>query len=79
MPITKHNFLVTKAEDIPAEAIAAAFHIAGTGRPGPVLVDIAKDALQARVPFVWPTASRPARLSPGDQAARQAGQARRPG
>src|SRR3954468_17442032 len=39
MPITKHNFLVTKPEDVPA-AIASAFHIAGTGRPGPVLVDI---------------------------------------
>src|SRR3954447_3994915 len=53
MPITKHNFLVTEAADIPG-AIASAFHIAGTGRPGPVLVDIAKDALQATVPFVWP-------------------------
>jgi len=53
MPITKHNFLVTHAEDIPG-AIASAFHIAATGRPGPVLVDIAKDALQARTPFVWP-------------------------
>jgi acetolactate synthase-1/2/3 large subunit len=53
MPITKHNFLVTNAAEIPA-AIAAAFHIAGTGRPGPVLVDIAKDALQARTDFVWP-------------------------
>ncbi len=53
MPITKHNFLVTDAADIPG-AIASAFHIAGTGRPGPVLVDIAKDALQATVPFVWP-------------------------
>ena len=50
MPITKHNFLVTKAADI-AEAIAAAFHIAGTGRPGPVLVDVTKDALQARTTF----------------------------
>ena len=42
MPITKHNFLVTDADDIP-RAIAEAFHIAATGRPGPVLVDIAKD------------------------------------
>ena len=47
MPITKHSFLVTKAADI-AASVAAAFHIAGTGRPGPVLVDIAKDALQAK-------------------------------
>ncbi|MFM9366600.1 acetolactate synthase large subunit [Streptomyces sp. Da 82-17] len=53
MPITKHNFLVTKAEDIP-KTIAEAFHIASTGRPGPVLVDIAKDALQATTTFNWP-------------------------
>ncbi|QKV92397.1 acetolactate synthase large subunit [Streptomyces sp. NA02950] len=53
MPITKHNFLVTRAEDIP-RTIAEAFHIAATGRPGPVLVDIAKDALQARTTFSWP-------------------------
>ncbi|MFF7179071.1 acetolactate synthase large subunit [Streptomyces sp. NPDC008121] len=53
MPITKHNFLVTKAEDIP-RTIAEAFHIAATGRPGPVLVDIAKDALQAKTVFSWP-------------------------
>jgi acetolactate synthase-1/2/3 large subunit len=54
MPITKHSFLVTSPEEIP-EAIASAFHIAGTGRPGPVLVDITKDALQARSGFDWPT------------------------
>lgn len=53
MPITKHSFLVKRAEDIPG-AIAAAFEIASTGRPGPVLVDITKDAQQAEVPFVWP-------------------------
>ncbi|MEN2740659.1 acetolactate synthase large subunit [Microbacterium sp. X-17] len=53
MPITKHSFLVKRAEDIPA-AIAAAFEIAGTGRPGPVLVDITKDAQQDSAPFVWP-------------------------
>ena len=53
MPITKHNFLVTKAEDIP-RAVAEAFHIASTGRPGPVLVDIPKDVLQASAPFHWP-------------------------
>ena len=52
-PITKHSFLITRAEDIPA-AIAAAFHIAKTGRPGPVLVDIAKDALVNAVEFRWP-------------------------
>ncbi|MFJ9416416.1 acetolactate synthase large subunit [Streptomyces sp. NPDC101227] len=53
MPITKHNFLVTDPAEIP-RTIAEAFHIASTGRPGPVLVDIAKDALQARTTFVWP-------------------------
>jgi acetolactate synthase-1/2/3 large subunit len=53
MPITKHNYLITDPADIPA-AIAEAFHIAATGRPGPVLVDIAKDALQATTEFRWP-------------------------
>jgi acetolactate synthase-1/2/3 large subunit len=53
MPITKHSFLVKSAEEIPG-AIAAAFEIASTGRPGPVLVDITKDAQQASAPFVWP-------------------------
>ncbi len=53
-PITKHSFLVTSPAEIP-HAIAAAFHLAGTGRPGPVLVDIAKDALTRTAPFVWPT------------------------
>ena len=53
MPITKHSFLVTDPADIP-RAVAEAFHIAGTGRPGPVLVDVAKDALQAQTTFNWP-------------------------
>src|SRR5215813_12499143 len=53
MPCTKHNFLVTKAADI-ARTIGEAFHLASTGRPGPVLVDIAKDALQATTEFTWP-------------------------
>jgi acetolactate synthase-1/2/3 large subunit len=53
MPITKHNYLVTNAAEIP-RAIAEAFHIASTGRPGPVLVDISKDALQAMTSFTWP-------------------------
>lgn len=53
MPITKHSFLVRRAEDIPA-AIASAYHIASTGRPGPVLVDITKDAQQNKAPFIWP-------------------------
>jgi acetolactate synthase-1/2/3 large subunit len=53
MPITKHSFLVTKAQDIPA-TLATAYHIAQTGRPGPVLVDITKDAQQADLEFSWP-------------------------
>ena len=53
MPITKHNFLITDPKDIP-RAIAEAFHIASTGRPGPVLVDIAKDALQKMTTFNYP-------------------------
>ncbi|MGO2519218.1 MAG: acetolactate synthase large subunit [Microbacterium sp.] len=53
MPITKHSFLVKRPEEIPG-AIAAAFEIASTGRPGPVLVDITKDAQQKSAPFVWP-------------------------
>jgi len=53
MPITKHSFLVTKAEDIPG-TLAAAYEIATTGRPGPVLVDITKDAQQQDFNFSWP-------------------------
>ncbi|WP_426309119.1 acetolactate synthase large subunit [Cellulosimicrobium sp. E-16] len=53
LPITKHNFLVTDPDDIP-RTIAEAFHIASTGRPGPVLVDIAKSAMQSRTTFSWP-------------------------
>ncbi|MFB9309368.1 acetolactate synthase-1/2/3 large subunit [Agromyces hippuratus] len=53
MPITKHSFLVKDAAEIPA-TIAAAYHIATTGRPGPVLVDITKDAQQAKAVFRWP-------------------------
>ncbi|MGQ0716820.1 MAG: acetolactate synthase large subunit [Pseudonocardiales bacterium] len=53
MPITKHNFLVTDPAEIP-RAILEAFHLASTGRPGPVLVDIPKDVLQAQTSFCWP-------------------------
>jgi acetolactate synthase-1/2/3 large subunit len=55
LPITKHNYLVTNADDIP-RVIAQAFHIAQSGRPGPVLVDIAKSAMQAKTTFAWPPA-----------------------
>ncbi|MFI5490952.1 acetolactate synthase large subunit [Actinoplanes sp. NPDC051859] len=53
LPITKHNFLVQTAEEIP-RILAEAFHLASTGRPGPVLVDIPKDVLQAQTSFSWP-------------------------
>ena len=53
LPVTKHNFLVTDPDEIP-RTIAEAFHIARTGRPGPVLVDIAKSAQQAMTTFSWP-------------------------
>ena len=53
MPIVKHNYLVTDPAEIP-RVIAEAFHLAGTGRPGPVLVDISKDALAAQTTFEWP-------------------------
>jgi acetolactate synthase I/II/III large subunit len=86
LPVTKHNQLVTDAERIPA-AIAEAFHIASTGRPGPVLVDIPKDILQSTMAWQdWP----PAMELPGyrlpaapdreriREAARLLAQARRP-
>ena len=53
MPVTKHNFLVTDPAEIP-RTIAEAFYIASTGRPGPVLVDVSKDAMQRRTTFSWP-------------------------
>ncbi len=53
LPVTKHNFLVTDPIDIP-RTIAEAFHLAKTGRPGPVLVDIPKDVLQETTSFSWP-------------------------
>ncbi len=75
MPITKHNYLITNPDDIP-RAIAEAFHIASTGRPGPVLVDIAKDALQKMTNFSYPTSIQFAgykpQLQPDAQAIRDA-------
>ena len=53
MPVTKHNFLVRNGDDI-ARVIAEAFHIAASGRPGAVLVDIPKDVLQNDCTFSWP-------------------------
>jgi acetolactate synthase-1/2/3 large subunit len=63
LPITKHNYLVTRADDI-AQVIREAFYIAKSGRPGPVLVDITKDAQQARCEFVWPPPPRLAGYRP---------------
>ncbi|QMV18064.1 biosynthetic-type acetolactate synthase large subunit [Granulicella sp. 5B5] len=59
LPVTKHNFLVTRAEDI-APAIREAFQIARSGRPGPVLVDITKDAQQATAVYDFDAAAPPA-------------------
>jgi acetolactate synthase I/II/III large subunit len=53
MPITKHNFLVRNGDEIP-RVLAEAFHIASSGRPGAVLVDIPKDVLQGQCTFSWP-------------------------
>jgi acetolactate synthase-1/2/3 large subunit len=53
MPITKHNFLVRNGDEI-AQVMAEAFHIAKSGRPGAVLVDIPKDVLQGQCTFSWP-------------------------
>ena len=52
LPITKHSYLVTRAEDI-MPALKEAFHLATSGRPGPVLVDITKDAQQASIQWAW--------------------------
>ena len=67
LPITKHNYLVTRAEDL-AHALREAFEVARSGRPGPVLVDITRDAQQATVPFRW--SEDPVRL-PGVRPARR--------
>jgi acetolactate synthase-1/2/3 large subunit len=67
LPITKHNYLVTRAEDL-AHSLREAFEVARSGRPGPVLVDITKDAQQATVPFRW--SDEPVRL-PGVRPARR--------
>ncbi|MGB9405501.1 MAG: biosynthetic-type acetolactate synthase large subunit, partial [Candidatus Acidiferrales bacterium] len=56
LPITKHNYLVTRAEDV-APSLREAFHIAASGRPGPVLVDITKDAQNASCEFDWEAAA----------------------
>ena len=65
LPITKHNYLVTRPEDV-APSIREAFQVAASGRPGPVLVDITKDAQNSSCPFDWDAAApRPRRASAG--------------
>jgi len=54
MDITKHNWLVTDAQDLP-RVVAEAFHVATTGRPGPVLVDVPKDVSNAMMDWYWPS------------------------
>jgi acetolactate synthase-1/2/3 large subunit len=71
LPVTKHNYLVTRPQDL-APAVREAFQIAASGRPGPVLIDITKDAQQTSCEFDWDAAAprphaRPARVL--DQAA----------
>jgi acetolactate synthase-1/2/3 large subunit len=56
LPVTKHNYLVTRAQDV-APAVREAFHIASSGRPGPVLIDITKDAQQTSCEFDWEAAA----------------------
>jgi acetolactate synthase-1/2/3 large subunit len=56
LPVTKHNYLVTRVEDV-ARILREAFYIAASGRPGPVLVDIAKDAQQSACEFDWDAAA----------------------
>ena len=72
LPVTKHNYLVTRPQDL-ARVIREAFHIAASGRPGPVLIDITKDAQQASCEFDWdaaaPTPARRGRSAIMEQAA----------
>lgn len=85
MPVTKHNFMVTDVNMIP-QAIAEAFYLAASGRPGPVLVDVPKDVQQAEIDFHWPPTIdlpgyRPVTTPhsrPVGQAAKMISQARRP-
>jgi acetolactate synthase-1/2/3 large subunit len=53
MPVTKHNWLITDANDIP-QIVREAFHVATTGRPGPVLIDVPKDVANQAMDWYWP-------------------------
>jgi acetolactate synthase-1/2/3 large subunit len=64
MSVTKHNWLVTDAEEIP-DVVAQAFHVATTGRPGPVLIDVPKDVSNATMEWHWPTPDEVERALPG--------------
>jgi len=66
LPIVKHSYLVTDVVDVP-QTIRSAFHIARTGRPGPVLVDITKDAQMAEAEFVYPDAVNLPGYRPGEE------------
>jgi acetolactate synthase-1/2/3 large subunit len=75
LPVTKHNYLVTRASDV-APAVREAFYLARSGRPGPVLIDITKDAQQSSAAFDWDAAAprphgRPS-LPPQDREVREA-------
>src|SRR5438067_2994407 len=85
MPVTKHNWLITDAQDIP-RVVREAFHVATTGRPGPVLIDVPKDVSNAPMDWYWPetvdlpgykptTRGHPRMIR---EAARLIGEARRP-
>jgi len=85
LPITKHNYLVTRAEEI-AQVVREAFYIARTGRPGPVLIDICKNAQIQKTEFVYPEkielpGYKPPRTAPAAElkkAAQMIKEARRP-
>ncbi|MCO6394808.1 MULTISPECIES: acetolactate synthase large subunit [Corynebacterium] len=85
MPITKHNIMVTDVNEIPS-VIATAFHIASSGRPGPVLVDIPKDVQAQLMEFSWPPKLLETGYVPADEplseqvmkAAERISQAKRP-
>ena len=70
-PIVKHNFLVKDVRDL-ALTMKKAFHIARTGRPGPVVVDIPKDVSLATAPFDYPSDARDALVQPGQKGPRRA-------
>jgi acetolactate synthase-1/2/3 large subunit len=57
LPVTKHNYLITRADEV-ARVVREAFYVARSGRPGPVLIDITKDAQQSSAEFVWPDAPK---------------------